>query len=147
MTNRYGRAIFCAAALVMTVSQLAWAGDPVSIAQDQDEIEILPETSCDYVVAPSSAEVPLPVFVPKLAPGIEFTGGWLFLRPGADNLGFATITTFLPLENPQWAVQTLNPSYQWLHCRCSLCLAVRREGHSVQLGASAHQQLGFHGGQ
>jgi len=54
----------------------------------------------------------LPVFVPKLAPGIEFTGGWLFLRPGADNLGFATITTFLPLENPQWAVQTLNPSYQ-----------------------------------
>jgi hypothetical protein len=54
----------------------------------------------------------LPVFVPKLAPGIEFTGGWLFLRPGADNLGFATITTFLPLENPQWAVQTLNPSFQ-----------------------------------
>ncbi len=61
---------------------------------------------------PSAAGMNLAVFVPNLKPGFEFTGGFLLLKPGADNLGFATITTFLPIQNPQWAVQTLNPDYQ-----------------------------------
>lgn len=51
-------------------------------------------------------------FVPNLRPGIELTAGLLLLQPGADNLGFATTTTFLPIQNPQWAVQALNPAYQ-----------------------------------
>jgi hypothetical protein len=54
----------------------------------------------------------LSVFVPNLTPGFEFSASSLFLRPGADNLGYATITTFLPVGNPQWAVQTLDPGYQ-----------------------------------
>jgi len=55
---------------------------------------------------------PLDVFVPATRPGLEITGGFLLLQPGADNLGFATTTTFLPVQNPQWAVHTLNPGYQ-----------------------------------
>lgn len=74
--------------------------------------EVLASVADTCGATPPCAGVPLNVFVPNLAPGIEFTGGWLFLKPGADNLGFATITTFLPLENPQWAVQTLTPGYQ-----------------------------------
>jgi hypothetical protein len=54
----------------------------------------------------------LDVFVPATRPGLELTGGFLLLQPGADNLGFATTTTFLPVQNPQWAVHTLNPGYQ-----------------------------------
>jgi hypothetical protein len=61
---------------------------------------------------PSAAGINLAVFVPNLKPGFEFTGGFLLLKPGADNLGFATTTTFLPIQNPQWAVQSLNPAYQ-----------------------------------
>lgn len=51
----------------------------------------------------------LPVYVPCLPAGWELSAGLLLLTPGADNLGYATITTFLPLQNPQWAVQTLDP--------------------------------------
>ena len=61
---------------------------------------------------PSTAASPLSVFVPNLRPGLELTAGLLLLQPGADNLGFATTTTFLPIQNPQWAVQTLSPAYQ-----------------------------------
>src|SRR4029079_5572375 len=71
-----------------------------------------PETSCACDAAPLCAGAPLPVFVPDLTPGFQFSGSLLYLRPGADNLGFATITTFLPIQNPQWAVQTLNPQFQ-----------------------------------
>ncbi|MCE9604764.1 MAG: hypothetical protein K8U03_07655 [Planctomycetia bacterium] len=62
--------------------------------------------------APSRVGVPLSVYVPNLNPGWEFTAGALLMKPSADNLGFATITTFLPLQNPQWAVQSLDPGYQ-----------------------------------
>jgi hypothetical protein len=56
--------------------------------------------------------VPLSVGIPIYTPAFDFHGSLLYLRPGADNLGYATITTFLPLENPQWAVQALNPQFQ-----------------------------------
>lgn len=59
-----------------------------------------------------SAGSPLDVFVPNLRPGLELTAGILLLQPGADNLGFATTTTFLPVQNPQWAVHALDPAYQ-----------------------------------
>lgn len=61
---------------------------------------------------PESVGHRLDVFVPDLEPGLEVTAGILLLQPGADNLGFATTTTFLPVQNPQWAVHTLNPDYQ-----------------------------------
>lgn len=109
--NGYGRSILCTAALFMMASSLARAADPDCIAPDQ-RVEIPPVTpqACD--AAPSSAGVPLAVFVPNLTPGFEFSAGLLFLKPGADNLGYATVTTFLPIGNPQWAVQTLDPRYQ-----------------------------------
>jgi len=52
------------------------------------------------------------VFIPDLTPGFQFTAGFLLLKPGADNLGWSTITTYLPIQNPQWAVQNINPEYQ-----------------------------------
>src|SRR5438874_9070726 len=109
--NLYGRSILCTAALFMMASSLARAADPDWIAPDQ-RVEIPPVTphACD--AAPSSAGVPLAVFVPNLTPGFEFSAGLLILKPGADNLGYATVTTFLPVGNPQWAVQTLDPRYQ-----------------------------------
>ena len=66
--------------------------------------------SCDSL--PSGAGTPLSVFVPNMRSGLEVTAGFLLLQPGADNLCYATTTTFLPIQNPQWAVQTLNPAYQ-----------------------------------
>ena len=95
----------------MMASSLTWAADPDWIAPDQ-RVEIPPVTAQACDAAPSSAGVPLAVFVPNLTPGFEFNAGLLFLKPSADNLGYATITTFLPVGNPQWAVQTLDPRYQ-----------------------------------
>ena len=51
----------------------------------------------------------LSVYAPCVPEGWQFSAGLLLLTPGADNLGYATITTFLPIQNPQWAVQTLDP--------------------------------------
>ena len=109
--NRFGKSILCAAALFMMASSLAQADDPDWIAPDE-QVEISSVTPDAYDAAPSSSGVPLAVFVPDLTPGFKFSAGLLLLKPGADNLGWATITTFLPLENPQWAVQSLNPSNQ-----------------------------------
>jgi len=106
-----GRSILCMAALFMMASSLARAADSDSIAPDEQE-EIPTETCCACDGAPSCAGAPLSIFVPDLTPGFKFNAGFLLLRPGADNLGWSTITTFLPLENPQWAVQSLSPSNQ-----------------------------------
>lgn len=124
--NLYRRAICCAAALFMLSSSLVFAADPELIPPE--EVEAPPGTafacdaaagcacdlspSCAASCAPSCAATPLGVFVPNLKPGVQFTASYLQLKPGADNLGFATITTFLPIQNPQWAVQDLNTSYQ-----------------------------------
>src|SRR6185436_2922805 len=101
-----GKSIFCTAALVMMASSLARAADP----DQRGDITSVTLSSCD--AHPSAAGVPLTVFVPNLTPGLEFSAGLLILKPGADNLGYATVTTFLPVGSPQWAVQTLNPEYQ-----------------------------------
>jgi len=109
--NLYGRSILCTAALFMMASSLARAADPDCIAPDQ-RVQIPPVTpqACD--AAPPCVGVPVSVFVPNLVPGFEFSASSLFLKPGANNLGYATVTTFLPVGNPQWAVETLDPSYQ-----------------------------------
>ena len=109
--NLYSRSMLCTAALFIMASCLGRAADPDWIAPDQ-QVEIPPVTPDARDAAPSSAGVPLAVFVPNLPSGFEFSAGFLFLKPGADNLGYATVTTFLPIGNPQWAVQTLDPSYQ-----------------------------------
>lgn len=106
----HGRSILCAAALVMMASISARA-NPDWMAPDQ-RVEIPPVTAETSDAAPLSAGVPLTVFVPYLTPGFEFSAGLLLIKPGADNLGYATITTFLPIGSPQWAVQTLDPRYQ-----------------------------------
>jgi len=104
-------ALVCAVALFMLASSWARAGDPDWIAADEQPEPPL-ETACACDAPPPSAGVPLGVFIPNLTPGFQFSAGFLLLKPGADNLGWSTITTFLPLENPQWAVQSLNPLYQ-----------------------------------
>src|SRR5690349_3342577 len=116
--NHYRRAMWCAAAVFMLSLSLARAADPDWMPPE--EVEAPPGTAfaCDAAagcacdLSPSCAATPLGVFVPNLNPGVQFTASFLQLKPGADNLGFATITTFLPLQNPQWAVQALNTSYQ-----------------------------------
>jgi hypothetical protein len=103
--------ILCTAVLVMIASSLARAADPAGNAPDQRfENSPVPQYACD--ADPSAAGGPLAVFVPNLTPGFEFSAGVLILRPGADNLGYAAVTTFLPVQNPQWAVQALDPNYQ-----------------------------------
>lgn len=98
------------AALFIAASSLARAADPDGMAADE-QLEISPEAP--YAgAATSPAGLPWAIDVPNLSPRFELNAGFLFLRPGADNLGYATTTTFLPLGNPQWAVQDLDPSYQ-----------------------------------
>ncbi len=52
------------------------------------------------------------VFVPNTPSGFQVSGSLLFLKPGADNLGWAVQTYFLPFITPNWSVKTLRPSYQ-----------------------------------
>jgi len=103
--------MLCTAMLVMMTAGLAWAADPASLPPEQriETPAVAPMTADAY---PAAAGGPLAVFVPDLAPGFEFSAGVLVLRPGADNLGYATVTTYLPIESPQWAVQTVDPAYQ-----------------------------------
>jgi hypothetical protein len=109
--NRCRSALVCAAALFMLASSWARASDPDwNAADEQIEPPLEPACACD--APPSPSGIPLGVFIPNLTPGFQFSAGFLLLKPGADNLGWSTITTFLPLENPQWAVQSLNPLYQ-----------------------------------
>lgn len=105
------RSLLCSAVLVMMTSSLAWGAAPAPIASDQG-FEIPSGKLRADDVEPSAVGVPLVVFVPNLTPGFEFSAGVLVLQPGAANLGYATVTTFLPIQSPQWAVQTLNPDYQ-----------------------------------
>lgn len=100
-----------AALALLAPVDLGRAADPDWIAPDERD-EISSEAACACDAAASCVGVPLSVFVPDLTPGFQFSGSLLYLRPGADNLGYATITTFLPLQNPQWAVETLNPQFQ-----------------------------------
>ncbi len=103
--------IFCAATLFLLASGFVQGADSQEITPDQPS-ETAPIADSAEDAFPSSDGIELAVFVPPLTPGIQFSGGLLYLQPGADNLGYATITTFLPLGNPQWAVQELAPNYQ-----------------------------------
>lgn len=112
--NIYGKSILCTATLFMMVSSLARGADPDSascaVSNQQVETPAATAPACD--ATPSCAAAGLPVFVPNLTPGFTFSAGFLLLRPGADNLGWSTVTTFLPIQSPQWAVQAFDPSYQ-----------------------------------
>jgi hypothetical protein len=85
--------------------EIGEAGWEETIAECDDFV------ACDACGA-GVAGVPLSVWVPDAEPGLALSVGLLLLTPGADNLGYATITTFLPIQNPQWAVQTLDPDAQ-----------------------------------
>jgi len=41
----------------------------------------------------------------------EISGSLLYLQPGADDLEYATLVSPLPLPTPNWANQSLSPSY------------------------------------
>lgn len=106
-----GKSLLCTAALAIMASVLARAADIAQVAPDQ-RVELTAVAPCTCDAQPSASGVPLTVFVPNLNPGFEFSAGFLLLQPSAGNLGYATVTTYLPLANPQWAVQTVNPNYQ-----------------------------------
>jgi len=63
-------------------------------------------------------EFALAVTVPNLAQAIQFHAGLLYLRPSADNLGWAVLTTEknftspVPIATPFWTIEALNPDYQ-----------------------------------
>jgi len=114
--NLHTRWIFGTAALLMLASSFARGADPEADAADLEadaELAAMPMLAPeDDEPYPTSLGTPLAVYVPNLCPGWELSAGFLYLRPGADNLGWATITTFLPVENPQWAVEALDPENQ-----------------------------------
>jgi hypothetical protein len=87
-----------------------------NIAAQQSSYAAAQPCACDAAQSCACAAqpccTPLSVYVPHLTPGFTFNAGFLLLQPGADNLGYATVTTFLPLGNPQWQVVTLDPTYQ-----------------------------------
>ena len=99
--NRYGRSILCTAALFVMASSLARAADPDWIAPDQ-RVEIPPMTAPACDAGPSSAGVPLAVFVPNLTPGFEFSAGLLILQaafsPAAEQTKPLTITDGTKVE-------------------------------------------------
>ncbi|MBX9792342.1 MAG: hypothetical protein K2Y37_25865 [Pirellulales bacterium] len=117
------RSVLCTFVLSLMASSLL-AADPQEMVPPPQvealaETETLPESDdgCDETddaccSAPLCVGRPLSVFVPNLTPGLQLGASLLYLKPGADNLGYATTTTFLPLQNPQWAVQSLNPQLQ-----------------------------------
>ena len=109
--NLYASSMFCSAALFLMASSVARAADHDSIVPDE-QLEVASVTTAAFETAASGRGVPLAVYVPNTTPGLNLSAGLLLLKPGADNLGYATITTFHPLGNPQWAVQTLNPNNQ-----------------------------------
>lgn len=59
------------------------------------------ETCCDS-----------PVYVPQLDSNFEVSGGALFLKPYAENLGWSAVTDFLPFFTPNWSIQAIDPDYQ-----------------------------------
>jgi len=52
------------------------------------------------------------VFIPNLKSGLEFSASALVLQPEVANLGWAVVTTVLPIPTPQWRVQSFNPGYK-----------------------------------
>ncbi|HWA99195.1 MAG TPA: Lpg1974 family pore-forming outer membrane protein [Pirellulales bacterium] len=71
----------------------------------------------DGTVYPQATMFPVTVGVPALPRSLQLHAGILFLRPGADNLGYAVLTNEknftspVPLATPYWNVETLHPAY------------------------------------
>ncbi|KTD39062.1 major outer membrane protein [Legionella moravica] len=63
-------------------------------------------------VGPAKEDNSIRVYIPDLKPGFEFTASATYLQPHADNLGWAVITTVLPIPSPNWQVETIDPEYQ-----------------------------------
>lgn len=129
--TRDGRPALGTAVLVLLATTLARAADPAPVVPDP-HAEMPAAPCCAWDASPAAAGSPLSVLVADLTPGLEFSAGLLVLRPGADNLGYATTTTFLPIPNPQWAVQALEPGYQ-----AGFCVGARYtfpcSGNDIQL--------------
>ncbi|PIQ43745.1 MAG: hypothetical protein COV52_00925 [Gammaproteobacteria bacterium CG11_big_fil_rev_8_21_14_0_20_46_22] len=63
-----------------------------------------------YFDALAVAETPnLPK--PDQSPALSIDLQWLYLRPGASNLQYATYTQPLPLPAPHWITQNVSPSF------------------------------------
>jgi hypothetical protein len=64
------------------------------------------------------APVACPLADPSIGPGFQFYAGALWLRPSADNLGWAVLTTEenfnspVPLASPYWNIENLEPGYE-----------------------------------
>ena len=61
-------------------------------------------------VAPTNNFV-MPVTIPNLKPGFEFSIAAIALAPSASNLNYAIYNKALPLLSPNWREQELNPGY------------------------------------
>jgi len=116
MAIKHWLVAFTAAFALATPADTVRAGQADSDALREGPEIISPGSDEEIAAGPDLGQpevcVPLSVGIPIFTPAFEFSGSLLYLRPGADNLGYATITTFLPLQNPQWAVQALNPQFQ-----------------------------------
>jgi hypothetical protein len=102
---------FCIAALLLVASSVA-RGEELAAPAGEILVEDLSGEFCACDDASSCVGDPISVYIPNLTPGFQFSGGFLLLKPGADNLGWSTITTYLPIQSPQWDVQNINPGYQ-----------------------------------
>lgn len=66
----------------------------------------------------STPQIALTVGIPQLAPGVQYHAGLLYLKPSAENLGYAVLTTEenfespVPLATPLWHIETLEPEFE-----------------------------------
>jgi len=51
------------------------------------------------------------VSVPNLRPGIEVSGGAVWLKPGASNLNYVIYNKELPAQSPSWTEREIGPSF------------------------------------
>ena len=51
------------------------------------------------------------IHIPQLKPGFEISAAALWLRPGASNLNYSIYNKALPLLQPSWAEQELQPNF------------------------------------
>lgn len=65
----------------------------------------------------------------------EFTGGLLYMQPGASNLEYATLISPLPVPTPNWANQAITPDFS-PGFNVGLRYLVPESGNDIQVGWS-----------
>lgn len=90
-----------------------WQEGSADFSEVADNVIVSDDYYCQ-----SPPEITLTVGIPQLTPGIQYHAGLLYLKPSAENLGYAVLTTEenfespLPLATPLWEVETLEPSFE-----------------------------------